>query len=111
MPLRRSHSRRWVIAGLLLLAAVPLRSLAGQLGPVQGVGERPRVTGAQLRPPLLLGTAYSLRVWPFFNNSRAYFGRTPLVSTRCGAGSRSGEWMFFTRRCRRRRACRSPGSG
>ena len=34
--------------------------------------------------PRFLGTAYSLRVWPFFNNSREYFGRNPLVSTRCG---------------------------
>ncbi len=33
--------------------------------------------------PRFLGTNYSLRIAPFYNNSRQYFGRNPLVSTRC----------------------------
>lgn len=33
--------------------------------------------------PRFLGGDYGLRVAPFFNNSRQYFGRNPTVTTRC----------------------------
>lgn len=33
--------------------------------------------------PHLFGSSYALTIAPFFNNSRQYFGRDPLVSTRC----------------------------
>jgi len=33
--------------------------------------------------PRLFGGDYGLRVAPFFNNSRQYFGRNPKVTTRC----------------------------